>query len=78
MCGHPVGTLLLLTRRQASSHVPAAHGVTLLVSRAPRPVPRAWAVTVAAVVTGLVQPVPRSAAQAEQAAWIAVPVRLPS
>ncbi|GGQ41545.1 hypothetical protein GCM10010250_10120 [Streptomyces althioticus] len=35
VCGHPVGTLLLLTRRQASSHVPAAHGVTLLVSRAP-------------------------------------------
>ncbi|MCC9684330.1 MULTISPECIES: hypothetical protein [Streptomyces] len=56
----------------------AAHGVTLLVSRAPRPPPRAWAVTVAAVVTGLVQPVPRSAAQAEQVAWIAVPVRLPS
>ncbi|NEC47735.1 hypothetical protein G3I18_03965 [Actinospica acidiphila] len=55
-----------------------AHGVTLLVPRLPRPMPRAWAVTVAAVVTGVVQRVPRSAAQAEQVAWIAVPVRLPS
>ncbi|MGA5807534.1 glycosyltransferase family 39 protein [Streptomyces cellulosae] len=51
-----------------------AHGVTLFVSRVPRPVLRAWAVTAAAVVTGLVL---RSAAQAEQVAWIEAPVRLP-
>ncbi|MEZ0156564.1 hypothetical protein ACH4NV_14185 [Streptomyces althioticus] len=44
----------------------------------PRPVLRAWAVTAAAAVTGLVPLVPRSAAQAEQVAWSAVPVRLPS
>ncbi|MEV5363816.1 glycosyltransferase family 39 protein [Streptomyces cellulosae] len=54
-----------------------AHGVTLLVSRVPRPVLRAWAATAAAVVTGLVPLVLRSAAQAEQVAWIATPVRLP-
>ncbi|MEU1264514.1 glycosyltransferase family 39 protein [Streptomyces cellulosae] len=54
-----------------------AHGVTLFVSRVPRPVLRAWAVTAAAVVTGLVPLVLRSAAQAEQVAWIEAPVRLP-
>ncbi|MEV5333755.1 hypothetical protein [Streptomyces werraensis] len=54
------------------------HGATLLVSRAPRPVLRAWAVTAAAVVTGLLPLVLRSAAQAEQVAWIEAPVRLPA
>ncbi|WP_354671021.1 glycosyltransferase family 39 protein [Streptomyces sp. MA15] len=54
-----------------------AHGVTLLVSRVPRTVLRAWGVTAAAVVTGLVPLVLRSAAQSEQVSWIEGPVRLP-
>ncbi|MFF7114484.1 glycosyltransferase family 39 protein [Streptomyces albogriseolus] len=54
-----------------------AHGVTLLVSRVPRPVLRGWGVAAAAVVTGLAPLVVRSAAQAEQVAWIEAPVRLP-
>ncbi|MET9775938.1 glycosyltransferase family 39 protein [Streptomyces sp. NPDC006367] len=54
-----------------------AHGVTLLVSRVPRPVLKAWSVTAAGVVAGLSPLAIRSAGQSEQVAWIDGPVRLP-
>ncbi|MFG2971201.1 hypothetical protein ACGFZS_48835 [Streptomyces sp. NPDC048288] len=53
-----------------------AHGVTLVVSRVPRPVLRAWAVTAAGVAGGLLPLVIRSAGQAGQVSWISGPVRL--
>lgn len=53
-----------------------AHGVTLLVSRVPRPVLRAWSVTAAGVVAGLLPLAIRSAGQSEQLSWIDGPVRL--
>ncbi|WP_328439940.1 glycosyltransferase family 39 protein [Streptomyces sp. NBC_00444] len=53
-----------------------AHGVTLVVSRVPRPVLRAWTVAAAGVVAGLLPLAIYSAGQSEQVAWIGVPVRL--
>ncbi|MEW1724565.1 glycosyltransferase family 39 protein [Streptomyces sp. NPDC093109] len=50
-----------------------AHGVTLLVSRVPRPVLRAWSVTAAVVVAGVLPLVMRSAGQSGQVAWIGWP-----
>ncbi len=50
-----------------------AHGVTLIVSGVPRPTLRAWSVTAAAVVAGLLPLVVRSAGQAGQVAWIGWP-----
>ncbi|MFE9941269.1 glycosyltransferase family 39 protein [Streptomyces hirsutus] len=54
-----------------------AHGVTLVVSRVPRPVLRAWGVTATGVVAGLLPLAIRSAEQSAQVSWIDVPVRLP-
>ncbi len=53
-----------------------AHGVTLVVSRVPGPVLRAWSVTAAGVVAGLLPLAIRSAGQSAQVAWIGGPVRL--
>ncbi|MEU1873987.1 mannosyltransferase [Streptomyces ambofaciens] len=53
-----------------------AHGVTLVASRVPRPVLRAWGVAAAGVVAGLMPLAIRSAGQAEQVSWIGGPVRL--
>ncbi|WP_134656355.1 glycosyltransferase family 39 protein [Streptomyces sp. H23] len=53
-----------------------AHGVTLVVSRASRPVLRAWSVAAAGVVAGLLPLAICSAGQSEQVAWIGGPVRL--
>ncbi|MER7973361.1 hypothetical protein ABTX35_30900, partial [Streptomyces sp. NPDC096080] len=55
----------------------AAHGVTLAVSRVPRPVLRAWGVTAAGVAAGLSPLVVLSAGQSAQVSWIEGPVRLP-
>ncbi|MFF8914230.1 hypothetical protein ACF08M_13105 [Streptomyces sp. NPDC015032] len=54
-----------------------AHGVTLVVSRVPRPVIRSWSVTAAGVVAGLLPLAIRSVGQSEQVSWIGGPVRLP-
>lgn len=54
-----------------------AHGVTLAVSRAPRPVLRAWSATAVCVVAGLLPLAIRSAGQSGQLSWIDGPVRLP-
>ncbi|WP_232026443.1 glycosyltransferase family 39 protein [Streptomyces lincolnensis] len=53
-----------------------AHGVTLVVSRVPRPVLKAWSVTAAGIVTGLSPLVIGSAGQSAQVSWIDGPVRL--
>ncbi len=53
-----------------------AHGVTLVVSRVPRPVTRAWSAAAAGVVAGLLPLAIRSAGQSEQVSWIGGPVRL--
>ncbi|NEB37604.1 glycosyltransferase family 39 protein [Streptomyces sp. SID14515] len=53
----------------------AAHGVTLIVSRTPKGVLRAWAVTAAGVVIGLLPLAVVSAGQSEQVSWIGGPVR---
>ncbi|MFE3830624.1 hypothetical protein [Streptomyces sp. NPDC059092] len=53
-----------------------AHGVTLVVSRVPRPVLRAWSVAAAGVVAGLLPLAIRSAGQSGQVSWIGGPVRL--
>ncbi|MDX3715810.1 glycosyltransferase family 39 protein [Streptomyces europaeiscabiei] len=53
-----------------------AHGVTLVVSRVPRPVLRAWSVAAAGVVAGLLPLAICSAGQSEQVSWIGGPVRL--
>lgn len=52
-----------------------AHGVTLAVSRAPRPALRAWSVAVAGVVAGLLPLAICSAGQSEQVSWISGPIR---
>ncbi|MFJ1973894.1 hypothetical protein ACIO93_35180 [Streptomyces sp. NPDC087903] len=52
-----------------------AHGVTLVVSRVPRPVLRAWSVAAAGVVAGLLPLAICSAGQSEQVSWIGGPVR---
>lgn len=52
-----------------------AHGVTLVVSRVPRPVLRAWSVAAAGVVAGLLPLAIYSAGQSEQVSWIGGPVR---
>ncbi|MGP3940086.1 glycosyltransferase family 39 protein [Streptomyces sp. 6N106] len=52
------------------------HGVTLVVSRVPRPVLRAWSVTAAGVVAGLLPLAIRSVGQSGQVSWIGGPVRL--
>ncbi|MFG3292694.1 hypothetical protein ACGF3G_28295 [Streptomyces sp. NPDC048179] len=54
-----------------------AHGVTLVVSRVPRPVLRAWSAAAAGVVAGLLPLAIHSAGQAGQVSWIDGPVRLP-
>jgi mannosyltransferase len=54
-----------------------AHGVTLVVSRVPRPVLRAWSVAAAGVVAGLLPLAICSAGQSGQVSWIDGPVRLP-
>ncbi|MFG3026168.1 hypothetical protein ACGFZQ_48100 [Streptomyces sp. NPDC048254] len=54
-----------------------AHGVTLVVSRVPRPVLRAWGVAAAGVVAGLLPLAICSAGQSGQVSWIGGPVRLP-
>ncbi|MEU1223331.1 glycosyltransferase family 39 protein [Streptomyces microflavus] len=53
----------------------AAHGVTLFISSAPKRVLRAWGVTAAGVVTGLLPLIVISAGQSEQVSWIGGPVR---
>ncbi|MEU1344504.1 glycosyltransferase family 39 protein [Streptomyces sp. NPDC005827] len=53
-----------------------AHGVTLAVSRVPRPVLTAWTATAAGVVAGLLPLAIRSAGQSGQVSWISGPVRL--
>ncbi|MET7701642.1 glycosyltransferase family 39 protein [Streptomyces sp. NPDC005485] len=53
-----------------------AHGVTLVVSRVSRPVLKAWSVTAAGVVAGLLPLAIRSAGQSAQVSWIDGPVRL--
>ncbi|MFJ9896794.1 glycosyltransferase family 39 protein [Streptomyces sp. NPDC091280] len=53
-----------------------AHGVTLVVSRVPRPVLRAWSAAAAGVLAGLLPLAVRSAGQSGQVAWIGGPVRL--
>ena len=53
-----------------------AHGVTLVVSRVPRPVLSPWSSAAAGVVAGLLPLEIRSAGQSEQVAWISGPVRL--
>ncbi|MCX5336202.1 glycosyltransferase family 39 protein [Streptomyces sp. NBC_00140] len=53
-----------------------AHGVTLVVSRVPRPVLRAWSVAAAGVVAGLLPLAICSAGQSGQVSWIDGPVRL--
>ncbi|QIP88498.1 hypothetical protein GLX30_12510 [Streptomyces sp. Tu 2975] len=50
-----------------------AHGITVLASRADRPVRRAWAVAAAAVAAGLVPLVLLSAGQSGQVSWISGP-----
>lgn len=55
----------------------AAHGVTLIVSRVPRPVLRAWSAAAAGVVAGLLPLAICSAGQSGQVSWIGGPVRLP-
>ncbi|SES36218.1 mannosyltransferase [Streptomyces sp. yr375] len=52
-----------------------AHGVTLVVSRAPRPVLRAWSAAAAGVVAGLSPLAIWSAGQSDQVSWISGPVR---
>ncbi|MER5532637.1 glycosyltransferase family 39 protein [Streptomyces mirabilis] len=52
-----------------------AHGVTLVVSRVPRPVLRAWSVAAAGVVAGLLPLAILSAGQSAQVSWIGGPVR---
>ncbi|MFI6704369.1 glycosyltransferase family 39 protein [Streptomyces sp. NPDC050509] len=47
-----------------------AHGVTLVASRVPRPVLRAWSVTAACVVAGLLPLAIGSAGQSGQVSWI--------
>ncbi|MGW3128360.1 glycosyltransferase family 39 protein [Streptomyces sp. NPDC001123] len=54
-----------------------AHGVTLVVSRVPRPVLKAWSATAAGVVAGLLPLAVCSAGQSGQVSWIGGPVRLP-
>ncbi|WP_373561125.1 proton-translocating transhydrogenase family protein [Streptomyces sp. OV198] len=54
-----------------------AHGITLVVSRVPRPVLKAWSVTAAGVVVALLPLAIRSAGQSGQLSWIDGPVRLP-
>ncbi|MFJ2239359.1 hypothetical protein [Streptomyces sp. NPDC087859] len=53
-----------------------AHGVTLAVSRVPRPVLRAWSVAAVGVVAGLLPLAIYSAGQSGQVSWIDGPVRL--
>ncbi|MEV4681756.1 glycosyltransferase family 39 protein [Streptomyces kurssanovii] len=50
-----------------------AHGITVLASRADRPVRRAWALAAAAVAAGLVPLVLLSAGQSGQVSWISGP-----
>ncbi|MFJ8405391.1 hypothetical protein ACIQ9K_33615 [Streptomyces microflavus] len=52
-----------------------AHGATLIVSRPPKAVLRAWSVTAAVVVAGLLPLVIVSTGQSEQVSWISGPVR---
>lgn len=54
-----------------------AHGVTLVVSRVPRPALRAWGVAATGVVAGLLPLAICSAGQSGQLSWIDGPVRLP-
>jgi mannosyltransferase len=54
-----------------------AHGVTLIVSRVPQPVLKAWSVAAAGVAAGLLPLAIRSAGQSGQVDWIEGPVRLP-
>ncbi|MEU9409891.1 glycosyltransferase family 39 protein [Streptomyces sp. NPDC048281] len=54
-----------------------AHGVTLVVSRVPRAVLKAWSATAAGVVAGLLPLAIVSAGQSAQVSWIDGPVRLP-
>ncbi|MFF2427049.1 glycosyltransferase family 39 protein [Streptomyces mirabilis] len=51
----------------------AAHGITLLVSGVPRPALRAWSVTVACIVAGLLPLAIRSSGESGQVSWIAWP-----
>ncbi|WP_241267625.1 hypothetical protein [Streptomyces scabichelini] len=53
-----------------------ALGVTLVVSRVPRPVLRSWSVAAAGVVAGLLPLAICSAGQSGQVSWIGGPVRL--
>lgn len=53
-----------------------AHGVTLVVSRVPRAVLRAWGAAAAGVVAGLLPLAIHSAGQSGQVSWIGEPVRL--
>jgi mannosyltransferase len=52
-----------------------AHGVTLVVSRVPRPVLKAWSAAAAGVVAGLLPLAIVSAGQSAQVSWIGGPVR---
>ncbi|MER5532519.1 glycosyltransferase family 39 protein [Streptomyces mirabilis] len=51
----------------------AAHGITLLLSGIPRPVLRAWSVTAACIVAGLLPLAIRSSGKSGQVSWIAWP-----
>ncbi|AZP15200.1 hypothetical protein EJC51_03215 [Streptomyces aquilus] len=53
----------------------AAHGVTLVVSRVPRPVLAAWSVAAVGVVAGLLPLAMRSMGQSGQLSWMGGPVR---
>ncbi|SNX55813.1 mannosyltransferase [Streptomyces sp. TLI_55] len=53
----------------------AAHGVTLVVSRVPRPVLAAWSVAAVGVVAGLLPLAICSVGQSGQLSWMAGPVR---
>ncbi|MFF7987894.1 hypothetical protein ACFZDK_54260 [Streptomyces sp. NPDC007901] len=53
-----------------------AHGVTLAISRVPRPVLKAWSVAAASVTGALLPLAICSAKQSEQVSWIGEPVRL--
>jgi mannosyltransferase len=69
------GTLMLLACLLHEFAVLAlpAHGVTLLVSGAPRPVRRAWTLTAACVTAGLLPLAIRSSGQSSQVSWISWP-----
>ncbi|MGJ5898407.1 glycosyltransferase family 39 protein [Streptomyces niveiscabiei] len=55
----------------------AAHATTLLLSRVPRQVLKAWSLTATAILTALLPLAIRSTGQSAQLSWLESPVRLP-